>query len=309
MPAADTAEYLNIMQTLSEIRRLLTSAGVKPSRRRGQCFLVDKNLLGKLLETAEPCKEETVLEVGPGTGTLTEELLRRAGRVVAVELDRGLAALLRQRFADAENLLIIHRDVLAGKHAISREVLDALGERASLVSNLPYSIATPLIAELLRCSWRAMGGSREDCLLERMTFTVQKEVADRLAAEPGDGDYGPVSVLVRLLGDVNAGRVVPASAFWPRPEVDGQIMRIDFDAEKAFLLADIDALADVLHACFSHRRKQLSSLLRQRLSRPDPRKLRHAVEQVDLDTTLRAGEISPRQYRDIANALTRNNGA
>ncbi|MGC9454278.1 MAG: 16S rRNA (adenine(1518)-N(6)/adenine(1519)-N(6))-dimethyltransferase RsmA [Phycisphaerae bacterium] len=291
------------MQTLSEIRRLLKSAGVRPSRHRGQCFLVDKNLMGKLLETAEPDGEETVLEVGPGTGSLTEELLQRAGRVVAVELDRGLADLLRRRFSGAENLLVIHRDVLEGKHAISPEVLDALGGRASLVSNLPYGIATPLIAELLRCSWRSVGGSREDCLLERMTFTVQKEVADRLSAGPGGGDYGPVSVLVRLLGEVRPGRLVPATAFWPRPEVDGQIVRIDFRSDKAREVTDIDVLGDVLHACFSHRRKQLSSLLRQRLARPDPQQLRRAVEQAGLDTTLRAAEITPEQYRAIGNAL------
>lgn len=291
------------MQTLSEIRQLLRSVGVRPSRHRGQCFLIDKNLMHKLLETAELDGDETVLEVGPGTGSLTEELLDRSAAVVVVELDRGLAKLLRERFTDAENLLILHRDVLEGKHAISGEVLSSLPDRAMLVSNLPYGIATPLLAEMLRSSWRQVGGSREDRLFERMTFTVQKEVADRLAAEPGGGDYGPVSVLVELLGSITAGRVVPASAFWPKPEVDGQIMRIDFDAEKTSLLADIDALADVLHACFSHRRKQLSSLLRQRLSRPDPAKLRRAVEQAGVDTTLRASQISPRQYRDIANAL------
>jgi 16S rRNA (adenine1518-N6/adenine1519-N6)-dimethyltransferase len=291
------------MQKASEIRQLLSSAGIRPRRRMGQCFLIDKNLMGKLLETAELAGRETVLEVGPGTGSLTEELLARAGRVVAVELDRRLAELLRSRLATAENLTLLCRDVLAGKHALSGEVLSSLGRRALLVSNLPYSIATPLLAEMLRSSWRACRGAEADCVFESMTFTVQKEVADRLAAKAGSSDYGPVSVLVGLLGRVHPGRVVPSSAFWPRPKVDGQIMRIDFDASSAARLADVDALADVLSACFTHRRKQISSVARQRLRRPDPAALRRAIERVGVDPVLRAGQVRPEQYCELANAL------
>ncbi len=268
----------------------------------GQCFLFDKNLLGKLLETAEVSADQTVLEVGPGTGSLTEELVRRARQVLAVEMDQRLAELLRQQLGDVPNFRLICRDVLAGKHALSPEVLSALPPRAVMVSNLPYSIATPLIAEMLRSSWRAAGGAEADRIFERMTFTVQKEVADRLIAGPGSADYGPVSVLVRLLGEVRPGRAVPASAFWPRPKVDGQIVRIDFDAESASAVSDIDALAAVLSACFTHRRKQLSSIARLGSATCGYERLRTAVERAGVDPALRAGQVTPEQYRDIANA-------
>lgn len=157
-----------------------------PQRQFGQCFLIDLNLMAKVLELADLKGDETVLEVGPGTGSLTEELLSRAKRVVTVEIDRGLCQLLRENFADRPNFTLICGDVLAGKHAISPEVIAALGEGSvNLISNLPYNVATPLIAECLVSTWRrVVGGDSLTCRFERLTFTVQREVADPAGCLP-----------------------------------------------------------------------------------------------------------------------------
>jgi 16S rRNA (adenine1518-N6/adenine1519-N6)-dimethyltransferase len=327
------------MQTQTEIRRLLEEAGLSPRKAFGQCFLIDGNLMGKLLELADVTADQTVLEVGPGTGSLTEELLHRARRVVAVEIDRGLAELLRRRLGGRDNLTLIGGDVLAGKHEISPAVLAACGAgilpaqqdagktclpaasrqvpapqaKANLVSNLPYNIATPLLAECLLLSWRALGGPGGPggpCRFERLTFTVQKELAERLVAEPGGSAYGPVSVLVALLGRWRLGPIVPATAFWPAPKVASRIVRIDFDAARAGRLADARTLSATLATAFGQRRKQVGTIFRRAwpsfAGRPatEGKAALEFLAAAGIDPTWRPEQIDPQQYLDLANRLT-----
>lgn len=291
------------MQSLREIRGMLTEVGLVPRKRAGQCFLVDQNLLGKLLALAELTGRETVLEVGPGTGSLTEELLARAARVVAVEIDRRLVELLRRHMADRSGLVLIAGDVLAGKHKISRKVLKAAGPVAHMVSNLPYSIATPLIAECLLQSWRATAAGSPACRFDRLTFTVQREVADRLAARPGGGQYGPVSVLVSLLGRLKVGPAVPSSAFWPKPKVASRMLRIDFDKSAATGLHDARVLIDLLAMVFSQRRKQIGSIMRKSSGRFPVEGLLCGLSAAGVDPTHRPQQIAPEQFLTLANVL------
>jgi len=328
---------------------MLAGAGLAPHRQLGQCFLIDQNLLRKIIELAEMDAGQTVLEVGPGTGTLTGELLRRAGRVVAVEIDHGLADLLRGRLGDRPNFTLLETDVLAGKHAISPAVLTELsatgqvgpaGEpsadatpRVCLVSNLPYNVATPLLMECLLSSWRAqrrtnaMGpqaaaaqtsqpagaseasprgqGEYPDVLFERLTFTVQREVADRLCAPPGGKDYGPVSVLAALLGRLVAGAALPPTAFWPVPKVASRMARIDLDPAAADRLADADTLVALLGAAFGQRRKQIGSLLRRKDLPWDAQAVAAALDQAGIDRSLRAEVVMPEQFLAAANLLAR----
>lgn len=298
------------MQTLTEIRQLLAHAGLRPQRQFGQNFLVDQNLMAKMLEIADLDGTETVLEVGPGTGALTEELLPRAARVVAVEIDHGLAALLRERLGRATNLHLMETDVLARKHAISPDVLAAVGDAAHLVANLPYSIATPLIALCLQTSHAAATAeSPTDAArpippaFERLTFTVQREVADRLAAAPGSKAYGPVSVVIALLGKITPGPNVPASAFWPRPAIDSRIVRIDFDPAAAADLSSATTLSRLLLQAFTQRRKQIRSLLRRKDLLWPPDALAAALDHAAIDLAARPDAITPHQFRLASNAL------
>ncbi len=291
------------MQTLTEIRRLLQEAHLAPRPRRGQRFLVDGNLMGKLLELAELPVGQAVLEVGAGTGSLTEELLARGAKVLAVEIDAGLCRVLRQRLAAHEGFRLIEADALSGKAGLSPAVRDALPPVVHLVANLPYSIATPLVVESLVSSWRARAGQAGHCCFERLTFTVQREVADRLAAEPGGRDYGPVSVLVALLGRLRLGRALPASAFWPVPKVTSRMVRIDFDPAAAGALKSVETLRTLLGVVFGQRRKQIGSILRRTRTGFGAQVLASAIAIAGIDPSLRAEAVAPGQYLAAANAL------
>jgi len=292
------------MLTVSQMRKILDEAGLAPRQRFGQCFLIDRNLMQRLIDTAELGAGDTVLEVGPATGSLTEDLLARAGRVVAVEIDKGLARVLTNRLGSEVKLTIITGDVLAGKHAIAPRVLAALGPQAKLVSNLPYNIATPLIVECLVSSWRAQHGQVGCCRFDRLVFTVQKEVADRIAAQPNGSQYGQVSVLVSMLGGVSAGPVVPPSAFWPVPKVHSQIVRIDFNSASADRLPDLPALQELLALAFSQRRKQIGSIFRKARGRFHPQVMAEALASAGVPTQHRPQQITPDQFAAMASFLT-----
>ncbi|MCP4377551.1 MAG: ribosomal RNA small subunit methyltransferase A [bacterium] len=292
------------MQTCSEIREILAGAGLSPNKRLGQCFMIDKNLLGKILELACPGDDRTVLEVGPGTGTLTEELIDRSGRVVAAELDHGLAAVIRKRFANCDNFVLVEGDVLAGKHAMSPAVKSELGSSADLIANLPYNIATPLIAQCLIESWRAVFGRQEDAVcFGSLTFTVQQEVATRMLASPGGKLYGPISVLISLLGKGTVGPAIPKGAFWPEPKIASRALRIDFDPETAGQVDNVAVLSAIVAMAFGQRRKQIASILKRPRGSFAPDILRSALDFAQIEPSSRAERITPEQFRVMANAV------
>ena len=288
------------MQTLRTIRRLLDQADSRPVKRFGQCFLIDKSLMQIIVDLADVQPGDTVLEVGPGTGSLTEELLTRAKKVVAVEIDRKLGPMLESHFAEAANFTLLNTDVLATKHRIAPEVLAAVGPRATMVANLPYSIATSLIVELLLESWRAAKG--EGVRFDSLTFIVQDEVAQRLAARKG-GEYGATSVYVALLGEIQLGRVLPGSSFWPAPKVESRLVRIDFDPEQAAKLDDINTLQALLGMIFTQRRKRIATTAGARNAPFTKVAMRAAMEIIGIDIDARADQVTPEQYRQLANEL------
>jgi 16S rRNA (adenine1518-N6/adenine1519-N6)-dimethyltransferase len=238
------------MQTLAEIRALLASRGLTPKRSLGQNFLIDHNLIRKLVDASGVRAGDLVVEIGPGTGTLSEELLDRGVRLVACELDDSLAELLRERFASRPTFSLIHGDCLDGKRELNphlREIVAA--NDFALVANLPYGAATPLITTLLlkypRCA--------------SMHITIQREVIDRLAAGPGTKDYGALSVITGSLARVTQIATLPPECFWPRPEVTSgmaSIVRLPTP-----LADDPAAFADFCARAFAQRRKQLGTLL------------------------------------------------
>ncbi len=292
------------MQTLKEIRQILDSAGLRPKKRFGQNFLIDKNLMLKLLELSELSPDITVLEVGPGTGSLTEELIERAAKVVAVEIDSALAGQLTRRLGECDNLTVLNCDVLAAKHAINPDVLAELGPNASLVANLPYNIATPMIAQCLIDSWRVTARRQSDlCRFDRVTFTVQDEVALRLGASVGSAAYGQVSVVISLLGKLQLGPEIPGSAFWPRPKVTSRMVRIDFDASLAAAIDDIDTLTGLLSLAFGQRRKQIGSIVRRKGSPFTGEALDDALSAAGVDRTDRPEQIAPDCWAAMARTL------
>jgi 16S rRNA (adenine1518-N6/adenine1519-N6)-dimethyltransferase len=276
-------------QTKHEIQALLSAAGTEPRYRFGQNFMIDQNLVRLVAEAGELCTDDVVIEVGPGTGTLTEELLARAGRVVAVEIDRDLAGLLRARFADRESFTLVQGDALAGKHELNPELLAAIqpaiadGRPVKLVANLPYNIASPLIIELLIAGVRLLA------------FTVQKEVALRLKAAAGSDDYGPLSVMAQMLSRVEVLRTLPPQAFWPAPKIESSLVRLTREDRLGGRAAPFGRFVQKL---FSFRRKTLRKALAQAGYGADA-----ALAQTGLDGQARPEVLDPGQLLRLAEAV------
>ncbi len=271
------------MQTLTEIKAMLEARGLSPRTSLGQNFLVDHNLLRKIVDASGAAAGDLVLEVGPGTGALTAELLARGCEVVACELDRGLAVLLRDLFA-AEiaggRLCLIEGDALDPGGVLSARAAAALGGRPfRLVANLPYGIATPLITTLLLDHPPCPG----------MFVTIQREVGERLAAGPGTKAYGPLGVLVGALAEVRPIAALPPECFWPRPKVASVMVSIT--RRPTPRCNDPRALEAMLHRVFGQRRKQLGSILGRRFPWPAGVRAQQRAEELAIEQLIALSEI------------------
>lgn len=277
-------------QSLTEIRALLAAAGLTPRHQYGQNFLIDLNLLRKLPAAAELNPADVVLEVGPGTGSLTELLLNSGARVVAVEVDRGFQAVLRARLREAARFTLVAGDVLAGKHTVNPGVLAALRDQPAarpgaykLVANLPYQVATPLLMELLHAQPR----------FARLVCTIQREVGERLLAQPETAAYGPVSVITQSLATSETLAVLPPSVFWPRPKVESVMLRITPLPAECVDVPDIAGFVGFVRSAFQQRRKMLRRILRDW-----PRPIAaEAFEQAGISGDARPEALSPAEWR------------
>jgi 16S rRNA (adenine1518-N6/adenine1519-N6)-dimethyltransferase len=290
--------------TQNEIRALLAEAGLRLDRRLGQNFLVDGNLMRLLVAEADLGPADTVLEVGAGLGNLTELLVEQAAWVVAVELDPRLTAVACERLAGAANLDLLRTDALKDKHTLSPAMVErvlarqrAVGGPLKLVANLPYAAATPLVAELL------LAGP----VPERLVFTVQKEVADRLAAAPATRDYGPVGVIVQALAEVQVLRRLAPSVFWPRPRVRSAMVRILPSAERRQRIADLSVFRATIEGLFGHRRKQAArSLALSKTLQGTPSQWAERLQAVGLDPADRGETYSVQDIIRLANAIAQD---
>ncbi|HED54770.1 MAG TPA: ribosomal RNA small subunit methyltransferase A [Phycisphaerales bacterium] len=265
------------MQTLAEIRELLADRGMSPRHRLGQNFLIDHNLIRKLVDAADLSPGELVLEIGPGTGTMTEELLDRGCEVIACELDPDMVDLLGERFGEHPRLTLIRGDCLASKHELSGEILSAIGDRSfKLVSNLPYGAATPVMLALVTGNRRCRG----------QFVTIQREVADRLGASPGSKAYGGLSVVVQTFAETVIIARLPNACFWPRPEVASAMVALIPKAEAPEI--NRQDFAHFCQALMQHRRKQLGRTVRQPYVLPE-----------GLDRTRRAESLTPAEILSI----------
>ncbi len=277
-------------QTKREIQALLADANCQPRHRFGQNFMIDQNLVRLVAEAGEIGAGGLVIEVGPGTGTLTQELLARAGAVVAVEIDRDLAAMLRRQFEHEPKFSLIEGDALAGKHGINADLAErirqslAVSQTVKLVANLPYNIASPLVIELLIAG------------VSLLAFTVQKEVADRFRAGSNDDAYGPLSVMAQMLGRVDLLRTLPPQAFWPAPKIESALVRIV--REDRVGKDRIRVFGEFVHKVFSFRRKTLRKALAQ--GRYDAETI---LGKTAIDGGVRPETLTPEQFLQMFEAI------
>ena len=287
------------MQTKRQIRDLLSSSDVSPNKRLGQHFLIDLNLMRLLVDSANIQKDDVVLEVGCGTGSMTEALAEKAGRVIAVELDKNLSEIASNQLAKSENVEIINTDILESKNTLSQTVTKALGlavrkcpGRLLLVANLPYSAASPVIMNLITGPTTADG----------MYVTVQKEVADRMTAAPASSDYGILSIFMAAAGDVKTIRTLKPAVFRPQPQVDSAMVCFIRNREKSERIENMELFSETVHLFMGHRRKTLlacSKLARGKLEKINNWK--EIFEQCSICPTQRPETLSHHNYIAIAN--------
>ena len=287
------------MQTKQQIQQLLASAGVFPNKRFGQHFLIDLNLMRLLIDSANIGSDDIVLEVGCGTGSLTEGLAEHAGYCLAVELDRNLAKIAKEQLAKKKNVEVIDTDILESKHTVSGTVIEAIEQarkkhpgRLLLVANLPYNVACPVMLNLV------IGPTVAD----NMYVTIQKQVAERMAAKPGSRDYGTLSIFLSATGDVKAERVLKPTVFWPQPQVVSVMVSFVRKPEKVSRIKSMELFGEVVSLFMGHRRKMLKACTK--FARGELAEISNwpeVLEQCSIDPTQRPEQLSPEDYIAIAN--------
>ena len=244
----------------------------------GQHFLSDPAILSSIVDALAPSKTDTVLEVGPGRGSLTDILAGRAGRVVAVEIDRALAAQLRERYGGNSRVEIVEADFL------QTDPRSIAGEDFLLIGNVPYYITTPIVFKAL-----------EPPMPRRSVFLVQREVAERMAAKEGDDDYGALSVNVAVVADVEQVLRVPASAFRPPPKVESAVVRLTPRATPLVPLASVAGFRTFVQAAFGQRRKQMQRVLRSVRGLSSDR-VTQVLESAGIEPSVRPEVVSPAEF-------------
>ncbi len=215
-------------------------------KRFGQNFLIDDRVLDKIIDASAVGKEDTVLEIGPGIGTLTERLLKKAKRVIAVEIDRDLSGILKETLSEYDNLVLINEDIMKVDMAeLSREYNE--GRPFKIIANLPYYITTPII----------MGIFESGAPVKDMTVMVQKEVAERMEALPGSKDYGALSLAVYYYAKPYLAARVPRNCFMPRPNVDSAVIKLTVYDERPVDVKDERLMFSIIRAVFNQRRKTM----------------------------------------------------
>lgn len=290
-------------QTASYLSKRLTAAGLRPVSKYGQNFLIDLNLVDLIANSANLTKSDVVLEIGTGVGSLTSRLSDAAGAVLTVEIDQNLHELASEELEHRSNVKLIQGDALRNKNALRSDLMDLIREakdrigsdsRFQLVANLPYNVATPIISTLLHQTPPPDG----------MVVTIQKELGDRIVAEPGNKDYGALSVWIQSQCDAEIVRVLGPKVFWPRPKVDSAIIRLTLNQEKREAIGDLKYFHETVRALFFHRRKFLRSNVISAM------KNRLTKEQVDEvlaaqghGETARSECLSVQQFLDLVHAL------
>lgn len=262
-------------------------------KKYGQNFLIDDNILSKIIESADITKEDTVLEIGPGIGTMTEELAKAASEVICVEIDSHLIPILEDTLFNYSNITIINNDIL--KTDIE-EISDKYnnGKPFKVVANLPYYITTPIIMQLLE----------NKLPIESITVMVQKEVAQRMITGPGSKDYGALSLAVQYYTKPEIVCEVPASCFMPKPNVDSTVIKLTVSQEYAAEVDNEELLFDCIRASFNQRRKTLSNGLKNypKLNL-DKKQIGKALAKANLKPDIRGEVLTLDEFIQLSNII------
>lgn len=261
--------------------------GFKFTKSLGQNFLIDDTVLMDIVEGAEVNKEDLVIEIGPGVGTLTRELLKKAKRVVSIELDSDLIPILEEELKEFDNFQLIHKD------ALKVDFNEIIGEEKSVkvVANLPYYVTTPIIAKLLTGNYK----------FDSLTIMIQKEVAERISAAPDTKEYGALSILVQYYCDTEIIRKVSPSSFIPQPKVESIVIKLHRLSEPRVMVQDEKLYFTISRDAFNMRRKTLWNALKP--LKLEKEKLEQGFANAGIDPKRRGETLSLQEFANLTNSI------
>lgn len=282
------------MDLYNETKFLMNKYNIQANKSLGQNFLIDENVINTAIEKSNINKEDLVIEIGPGLGTLTKYLLESAGRVVCVELDKRMINILNERFFLYENFEVINADILkTDLNKIIKEAKEKYNLRnAKIVANLPYYITTPIIMQLLE--------NKID--IECITVMIQKEVADRLAEIPGGKNTGAITYTVYYYGIAEKLLEVPNTSFVPEPSVTSEVIKINIRKEPAVKVNNEEGFFKLIKISFLQRRKTLLNALSNNgiSSKEDLTKM---LKELEIDEKIRSEKLTIEEFANISNYL------
>lgn len=280
----------------TETKAVLDMFGFSFAKKYGQNFLIDGNIVSNIVKNAGITKEDTVLEIGPGIGTMTQVLCEQAKNVIAVEIDKRLIDVLTFTLRDYDNVTVINSDILKCNIEELCKQYSSNG-RLKVVANLPYYITTPIIMELLE--------KNINSVIESITVMIQKEVAERLGAEPGNKDYGAITLSINYYSDANIVMTVPASCFMPRPNVDSAVIRMDIYDKPPVATKDEVKMFKVIKAAFSQRRKTLVNSVSSSTDIAKETILK-SLNEMGLSESVRGETLSLEQFAELSDRIIEN---
>lgn len=268
-------------------QELVKKYNFKFTKSLGQNFLVDDSVLDDIVSGADVNNEDFVIEIGPGVGTLTAQLLMKAKKVTAIELDSALIPILEKELGENENFNLIHKD------ALKVDFHELIGDEKSvkLVANLPYYVTTPIILKLLKDRYN----------FKSLTIMIQKEVAERINSAPNCKAYGALSVLVQYYCDTSIVRTVPPTSFIPRPKVESIVIKLDRLDKPRVETRDVKFMFELVRAGFNMRRKTLWNAAKT--LKVDKEKLEEAFQKSEIDPKRRAETLTIQEFATLADCI------
>lgn len=279
--------------SLEDTKFILKKYHITANKKLGQNFLINDEVINGIVEASNIQKEDLVIEIGPGLGTLTSELLENAGKVIAIELDENMLPILNDRFKLYDNFELLNEDIL--KVDLNKLISENMGglSKAKVVANLPYYITTPIIMKLLENKLN----------IESITVMVQKEVADRITAKPGDKLSGSITYSVDYYAEAEKIVFVDKSSFIPAPEVDSEVIKLQIREEPKVHVENEELFFKVIKASFMQRRKTLLNGLNNSGIIKDKESLKEILQKLGLSVDIRGEKLTIEQFAELSNLI------
>ncbi|MFQ5965758.1 MAG: 16S rRNA (adenine(1518)-N(6)/adenine(1519)-N(6))-dimethyltransferase RsmA [Candidatus Scalinduaceae bacterium] len=305
---------LNGPHTKTMLKAIFDQRGIRLRKQWGQNFLIDQNILQFIVKSAGLSHNDVILEIGAGTGSLTRMLAEKAGHVFAVEMDYKISEILAETLRNFKNVSLINKDILKSKHHIHPEIVECISNYVhtappvggavciKVISNLPYYISTPVIIDLLQ----------EELPIKLMVLTLQRDITNRIVANPGTKDYGLLSIMTKLFANVKILKKLPPDVFWPPPLVNSAIVKIELNRNKySDRIHNYGRLKDVIKSIYTSRRKTILNNLLSLNSSADIKKeaqeirndLLNILKKVGIEPGSRGEELDLEKLIELSNEI------